>query len=319
MKQLFTLFVILAIMLSGSLQAQGVFERVLKKTGDRVGKRVEDNAAEKLSDVINRKINDKIDEAFEGEEETETTEPSYDSVPGYPGGNPDESFGQLEEMMGAMMKSDVELPAQYEFDIDLKIRVTDEQGVNYMHWLTNKDIGHFAIGDFKGENVMGEEPSFMVMDTENGVMVNYAVEDGQKKGIKLPSMMPGATEMAKEDIEADMESIELGDLSMLETGRHPLILGHNCTEYKIDHEEEDEYSLMVMSNDGSMKWASLFGNMSAMPYLPNMPYYNVFRSGMMMRIQTFDKSSNEMTSEMEVVEINKNPAPIINSEWEFAN
>ena len=222
---------------------------------------------------------------------------------------------QMQEMLGAMMggMADVELPGQYDFDFAYKMKIIDPEDTYEMTWMFSKSKEIFGMSGFNALEEVGQSLSYMVMDRENKVMVSYVLHEGKKKAIKMPDF----SSMSESQVQADMEDLDNGKMTVTKTENNPVILGKKCVEYRVEHADEEEYTIMAMDESSPIKWIDIFDKMGGMEAESKPSAVNMFKKGMMMHTQTYDKNSNKLISEMEVVEIDENPASIKNGDWDF--
>lgn len=225
---------------------------------------------------------------------------------------------QMEQILNAYMNNDTKLPEQYKFDIAYKMKVSDDEGEMEMVWMIDQSGDTFGLGGMNGKAAPGGEFHYMVMDNKNGVMVTYMEIEGVKRGMKMPNFKNMGAKIAREELQDATESYEAGDMKIKETGNHPVILGQKCTEYRIEDEDEKEYSIISISGDAANNWMDTYRNMAGMSGMPTYPGHPMLNKGMMMRTRVYKKKNDKLISDMEVIDIDKNPAAIINAEWNFS-
>lgn len=221
-------------------------------------------------------------------------------------------IAQTTNEFGGSYGSDVKLPAQYEFDRVLKVRITsDVEPPFLMAWLLNESQGVFAMSEGDAEND-GLSNGFTVIDEDKNLMVTYNIVAGVKSATKMKNMMTfgNSGEMDDEVMQYLKEKFKVE-----ETGKTPTISGQVCTEYRVEDPIEDEYYIIAISNDDTFNWSRPFRQIDLMGYVPKLPYFSLLNAEIMMRVQTFSRSGNELIMQMEVLEWSENPDPIINSEW----
>lgn len=235
---------------------------------------------------------------------------------------------QMQKLLGSMFNNDVELPPQYIFDTQVKMRFKDGKEESTMTFMLSKDDGIFGFKDMVGPEASeeGEEFSHMIIDSKNEVMITYMIQDGKKMAMKLPSMfklsqmdiqsMENGTD-EEEGSSPDYSQLNENGLKIEKTGNYPVIMGQKCTEYRMDQEEDDHYAILAFCDQSDMQWMDIYKGMIGMNKMPMMQGYGMFSEGMMMKMSAYKKKNDKLENEMEVMDIKQEQQIIDNSEWNF--
>lgn len=232
----------------------------------------------------------------------------------------------IAKMYESMFGGKVEIPPKYNFDIELTMKMKDEDEETSLNWLISKTENYAG---FKGSSDMSEdmgEFAYMVMDYDNEAMVMYMEQEGMKRGMKMAYNAGMGAKYAEQFYSgidfsegeiSDDKSIDGSGIKITKTGKQPTIAGQKCTEYKVQHDEAEEYSLMSISQQSNIDWINFQKKMGGLDANYGNSGFGFFKEGTLMKVSVYEKKGNKLISDMEVSEIKESKHTINNSDWNF--
>ena len=300
------LLTLLAFTLIIPAQGQGLLNRVLKRSKDKIERGVEDMLVEKASDAISRKIYRSMSDAFDkmiydAAKQDSAYQANYgDSVA--------IKYGQLADNWMARMNEAVDLPDSYSFNRSLLIETTSGKDVNEMTMYLSTESPLLGI-----EQQEGSELRLIVIDTEKDVTVLYMTDKkGKKTAQAIPNMMGFAGALAS-SYQAD--TIDQMDYSIEATGKTKKVAGYTCDEYL--GESEDYESTIYITEGLDVDWKEVFGGM--IERFAGSTYDNkaMQMNGFMLESHSQHKKKKKDTSSWITKEVKKEGPTIINADYEF--
>ncbi len=287
-------------------QGQGLLNRVLKRSKDKIEQGVEDMLVEKASDAISRKIYRSMSDAFDkmiydAAKQDSAYQANYgDSVA--------IKYGQLADNWMARMNEAVDLPESYAFDRTLLIETTSGNDVNEMTMYLSTESPLLAI-----EQEEGSEMRLIVIDTEKDVTVLYMTDKkGKKTAQAIPNMMRFAGAMAAS---YESDSVDQMDYSFEATGKTRNVAGYTCQEYK--GESEDYESTFYITGELDVDWKEVFGGMIERFAGTSYDDKALKMNGFMLESHSQHKKKKKDTSSWITKEVKKDGPTIINADYEF--
>ena len=229
--------------------AQGLLNRVLKRSKDKIERGVEDMLVEKASEAISRKIYRSMSDAFDkmiydAAKQDSAYQANYsDSVA--------IKYGTLADNWMARMNEAVDLPEAYSFDRTLLIETTSGNDESEMTMYVSTTSPLLAIEQMEGSDVR-----IIVIDTEKDVTVLYMTD---KKGKKTAQAIPNMMGLAGAMVQTQNAQGDTEDYTFRATGNSKMVAGYSCEEYE---GENDEYlSTFYLTDELDVDWKDVFGGM----------------------------------------------------------
>lgn len=300
------LILILGIAIAIPAQGQGLLNRVLKRSKDKIEQGVEDMLVEKASDAISRKIYRSMSDAFDkmiydAAKQDSAYQANYgDSVA--------IKYGQLADNWMARMNEAVDLPDSYAFDRTLLIETTSGKDVNEMKMYLSSGSPLLGIEQEEGSDIR-----LIVIDTEKDVTVLYMTDKkGKKTAQAIPNMMRFAGAMAS-SYQAD--SMDHMDYTFESTGKTRQVAGYTCQEYVGESEEYE--STFYITEELDVDWKEVFGGM--IERFAGSTYDNkaLKTNGFMLESHSQHKKKKKDTSSWITKEVKKEGPTILNADYEF--
>lgn len=287
-------------------QGQGLLNRVLKRSKDKIEQGVEDMLVEKASDAISRKIYRSMSDAFDkmiydAAKQDSAYQANYgDSVA--------IKYGQLADNWMARMNEAVDLPDSYAFDRALLIETTSGNDVNEMTMYLSTESPLLGI-----EQEEGSDLRLIVIDTEKDVTVLYMTDKkGKKTAQAIPNMMQFAGAMTS-SYQAD--TIDQIDYTFKATGKTRKVAGYTCDEYLGESEEYE--STFYITDALDVDWKEVFGGMIERFAGSSYDDKAMKTNGFMLESHSQHKKKKKDTSSWITKEVKKEGPTIINADYEF--
>ncbi len=284
------LTLIIAFVFSSGLNAQ-FFDRLKKRTQDKLERKAEQKLVEELSEEIARRAFRPIEKAMD-----DMLRSSYEESEKEAGRSVDwekagESYAQF---LGGMNQA-ANVPPSYDFKTKIDVAITDydkkKSKISYLFSDNSKIMG--IVSYDKGDK------SMVVMDTENDAMVIYAYKDGKTTAQAIPAfttMLGGMAAMSDEKV------FDENEFKVTKTGKTKKILGYQCDEYIFEDKDTEGKGYMTNELDVDLKqFLSGFENMMPLDYknqVNNM-------SGMLLQSETKMKQNKKKKMTWKTVKIDE--------------
>ncbi len=286
------LFFICFIMVLPSAEAQ-ILNR-LKRKAERAAEKA---AEEEFDKAMSKKVDEELNQ--------DSTERQNDEFGGY-----DRTEGALSEAItGRMMDkydvSDVELPANYAFDLSIsyEIQTEDEDPVEMTFLIAPQDEKYMG---FSGRADSKQDFQYMVWDLDRNVFVMYQDNKDGKTLMKLPNF----AQMAESEMEEEIA--DQADMTITKTGETREILGYSCEKYII--EDEKNYGEAWMARDFPYSYERFSALMSTRMKTPGYSKLSQ-EEGYALEMRTQEKKKGAKTTVMKVVDIDESGFRIANSNY----
>jgi len=300
-KSALSILCVLAV--SYNLDAQ--FDRLLRKTTNKLANEVERMAIEKISDVIAQKAAERIENEFDKMLQQAVKDDSTKY-------NRDSAYYALGSSYGAFLQGlndEADLPDKYTFDlnilVDMKTNIDDKP--EPMRYFYSRESAIIGIQTAKSET----DWQFILMDLTNDVTVMYQHDGDEKTAQAIPNMMKFAAGMGQSDTEEEKE-FKVSPIKGKER-----IAGYKCNGFKgTDGEAKfetwmtDELGIDMKETYGKMM--QQFGSSSAY----QATWDNM--SGMALKSESYDENGKLNTS-MVAKEVGKKTFIITNADYNFGN
>jgi hypothetical protein len=235
-KSLFFLVIIITLISTISLDAQ-LFGKIVDRTKNKIENKVENAIADRIAEEISNRAVRKVDQVFDSMFQQSYEADSADWA------DLGKSYGDfLTEMNKA-----ANLPASYQFDVELEIEVEDyNKEKTKMNMMLSNTKGIFGIRQLDDGAYQT-----IVVDTEQDIVALY---NEQKKTVQaLPNMMKFAGAMVKS------QTIKNEFVALEKTSKTKKSLGYVCQEWKGENEKEKVKA--YMAEDFPISWNESFGTM----------------------------------------------------------
>lgn len=286
-------------------------DKAEKKTNQRVDQKIDkgiDKGLDAIEGIFKKKKKKKKEEDSDSQNENRRQAES-------------DTQEQNEKTNSAMMKmfggGDVEVKDSYSFDhsIDIYTELYNKKGKlessSEMTMLLSDSEPIFGMTtDAEGKSMK------MIFDYENYQMITVPQkqEGGQNMAMVI-SLDPEAIDDLNEDDEGQPD-----DVRFVKTGRTKTISGHNCEEYKIEDEDQEDYDVFVwIEPDGDFNWMEAFSQMAEQQKKNDMVYPADYPEGMV--VQTVSKNRKNKEKQVSTMKnLQKNNRTTISTEgYQFMN
>ncbi|NND06674.1 MAG: hypothetical protein HKN87_09870 [Saprospiraceae bacterium] len=247
--------IILLILLASTttpLLSQGILNRVLNRSKQKIEQGVEDMLVEKASEAISRKIYKSMSDAFDkmildAQEQDSAYQVNYSDSLAIK--YRDIASGWMERM-----NETADLPESYKFDVKVYSEITSgrkkkDKQEQIMYFSSTEPL--FAI-----EQLDGKDIRIIVMDSEKDVTVLYMIDkDGTKTAQAIPNMISLAAGVAS----VHRDSLDRSAFTVSVTGNTKKIAGYNATEYEVV--SQDFTATHYITKEMKVTWRNTFGAM----------------------------------------------------------
>ncbi len=326
MKKL-TILLMLTVGAGIHFQAQAQFIKRLKKS---VQHKLEDKTIETTEKGIDKAFDKGEEELWESMEKERNQ--NDDSVYSEDENDNDEAMGgggmtglqkKYMKMMGE--GTPIEIADEYTFTKKIRYHIIsnseEKQGsMDYTLWLnTEKGYTGGELSNFKDESGKSENEDMSIltiMDNEHEAMIMLMPEQ------KMATVISTATPEGMEDNMVQVEEVDDDsdvDVSMMKTGRTKKILGYTCEEYEITT-SDSESSIWVTNEIEDYNDALLKSMKDDSPFILMEGFGDL--EGMVMEMTartTEDKTGEEVTMVMKVVEISDEPVKFNMGDYQKMN
>lgn len=283
------------------IQSQAQFNKVLRRTTQKLEREIERRAVEKASDIIAREIADAMEREFDEwleEAAKRDTSSHYQE-----GDSSNYRSSQNYQDFLASMNREVDVPESYSFDIALHVEI-EEKGEDPQQMLLylsrDEPIFGMQTAAEKGET------QIFVMDSERDAIIMYK-ED--KKG-KTAQAIPSFNGLISSQVEE-----QLGEYHIEKTGKKETVAGYNCIGYKGSSED---YNFEFYTTDAlGITWDKGFGPL--MQKFGGEAYVSEFNKveGMSLKSFSWEKSNDKKVTRWETLEVDKGGKEILNADYDF--
>lgn len=297
------LIVLCLVAFSSNSDAQ--FDRLLRKTTNKLANEVERMAIEKISDVIAQKAAERIEQEFD----KMLQQAIKDDSTKY---NRDSAYYAMGSSYGAFLQGlndAADLPESYVFDlnilVDMKTKADEKPEPMRYYYSTSEAI--IGIQTAKSET----DWQFILMDLENDVTVMYQ-HDGEKKTAQaIPNMMKLAAGMG------EPQSKDEKEFSITPISGKERIAGYKCEGYKGTDGERSFETWMTDALGLDMK--DTYGKMMQQ-FGATESYQSTWKnmSGAVLKSESYDEKGN-LTTSMVAKEVGKKTFTVTNSDYDFGN
>lgn len=310
MKRYFT-FVVLLLLAAGLTDVTGQnIPRFVSKRINSAEKSTEKRLEREADKAVDKEVNKALDKIF-GKEEAPAENTGNPGETTATGSSTSRSAGTARTeraLLSAMGLSvgTANVKPSYEFDGFVEMLITDYTGEKEKEKTTYKtyiDSKSFDYGmEFSEPGQEGR--SMIIFDTENGVMLTLADDDGERTGFAVAFTPDQAEAIAKEyggeEVKESPAEESVDPYKSYKTGRSKKIIGYNCDEYVI--EDDNVVSTMWITDDLDKELKK--------SYMQNTTFTGMFihahyTSGTVMEYTTEYKDSKDK-SVMQVTDIDMN-------------
>lgn len=307
----FPVIVLCVICGSAPLFGQGILNRVLKRSKQKIERSVEDMLVEKASEAISRKIYKSMSDAFDkmildAQEQDSTYQANYgDSIA--------IKYGTMANSWMERMNQAADLPPSYSFDTKVYSEITtgkqkkDEQE-SIMYFSSTQPL--FAI-----EQLDGKDTRIIVIDSEKDVTVLYMIDkDGKKTAQAIPNMIgltASLVQMHNED------SLKNDNYTVEATGKTKMIAGYSAEEYEAS--SEDYTGTYYITKEMKVTWRNTFGAMIE-KFAPGSFDQSIdAMDGFLLESNSVHQSDRDLDSSFLVTKVEEKAFEIIQTDYEFGS
>ncbi|MCB0689510.1 MAG: hypothetical protein KDC53_23385 [Saprospiraceae bacterium] len=303
---MYRFILLVGLLLSGQTHAQGILNRVLRKTMQKAENKVEDMLVEKASDAIAQRIYKSMSDAFDemlidAAKQDSTYQADYgDSVA--------IKYGQLANDWMSRMNEAADVPENYSFDHKVSVEITNDGDVQNSIMYFTTDGSLFAM-----EQEEKKDKRICLIDGAKDVIVLY-LED--EKGKKTAQAIPHMMGMGAMLVQNQMDSTST-KWTFKATGNTKMVAGYSCDEYlSTDGEYENQF---YMTEDLEISWQKSFSGF--IDRFAGTTYENLkdFPQGFMMESHTTKEGKGKETSSWLTKKVEKEDFKIVNADYEFGS
>lgn len=287
----------ISLLISFSSEAQ-LFDRLKKRTMDKIEQKAEDKLVEELSEEIARRAFRPIEKAMD-----DMLKSSYEEEQG---GEVDwEKAGAAYNDFLLGLNKQANVPKSYKFDLKVDIETKDGENDKYkMKYFFSKNEAIMGI-----QQMENNSENFIVIDNENDIIVLYTMDEGNKKAQAIPSAM----QMTGAILKANQDKMALPNRSLNNTGKSKKFAGYDSEEIHI--ESEKEFMKLYVTKDFPVSFQSTFGK-SYGNFIPE-NYYKSLSSvnGMVMYSEYQSKENKKYNSTFEIKKVSEESLEINNNDY----
>lgn len=302
-KRIIVFILLIVIAQLWPVEMYGQFDRILKRTGQKLEHEIERMAVEKASDIIARQIAKKMEESFdEWLREAAEKDTSFHYEEG------DSSAYRMGRAYGDFlrgMNDAADLPPSYHFDIQLLVEIQQgKEDPEQMLMLFSKSEPVFAMQTSSGK----DQTQIILMDIERDATVLYTEEDGKKSGQAIPSFssLAGA---GNQELEREFH--------FSPTGKTEKIAGYHCKGYEgysVEHAFE-----FWNTDDLDINWNESFA--AIMEKFGGSSYAENYKElkGVTLKSLSWEKSDKKKkdVTRWETLEVITKAYEIVNADYSF--
>ncbi len=284
--------------------AQGILNRVLKRSKDKIEDKVEQAIVEKASDAIARRVYRSMSDAFDKmlRDAWEADSSRYADREGDSG-----NYGEWAATWMQRMNEAVDLPPSFSFDLRADVIIEDGKEKNLVILYLSATEPIFAM-----EQMEKKEKRIFLIDGEKDVVVLYMEDSkGNKTAQAIPNMISTAASIGRQQAESN------DDFHFEKMNKTKKIAGYNSEGYRAwDEEYESEFYL---TTELDIDWRDSFGGMvekfSGSGSFSDQPMMN----GFLMESHTIPKKKPKDKTSWLTQKVDKDTFTIQNADYTFGN
>ena len=298
------LIICLTCWVAGSIEGQGILNRVLKRSMQKAENKVEDMLVEKASDAIAQRLYRSMSDAFDkilidASKQDSAYQADYsDSVA--------IKYGQLAGDWMARMNEAAEVPERYSFDHKVYVQITSDGDPQSSILYLNSEGTFFAM-----EQLEKGDKRICLIDGAKDVVVLY-MEDS--KGKKTAQAIPNMLGMGATIVNASADTL-MNDWSFKATGKTKKAAGYDAKEYEsTDGEYESRF---YITDQLEISWKSSFSGL--VDRFAGTQYGDLddFPNGFMLESYTKKVGKSKDESSWITEKVVQESFDILNAEYEF--
>jgi hypothetical protein len=294
----------LSILLVGSVEGQGILNRVLKRSMQKAENKVEDMLVEKASEAIAQRIYKSMSDAFDkmlldASKQDSTYQADYsDSVA--------IKYGQLAGDWMARMNEAADVPESYSFDHKVYVVVTSDGDPQSSVLYLNSDGAVFAM-----EQLEKGEKRICLIDGAKDVVILY-MEDS--KGKKTAQAIPNMLGIGAAIVNSSADTL-MSDWSFKATGKTKKVAGYDSKEYESTDGEYE--STFYITDQLDVSWKSSFSGLVDRFAGTQYGNFDDFPNGFMLESHTKKVGKSKEESSWITEKVDKVSFDIVNADYEF--
>lgn len=286
-------------------QGQGILNRVLKRSKDKIEDKVEQAIVEKASEAIARRVYRSMSDAFDKmlRDAWEADSSRYADREGDSG-----NYAEWAATWMQRMNEAVDLPPSFSFDFRADVIIEDGKEKNPVTLFLSTTEPIFAM-----EQIEKKEKRIFLIDGEKDVVVLY-MEDakGNKTAQAIPNMISAVASASVGGSQASDD-----DWHFEKMNKSKKIAGYNSEGYRAwDEEYESEF---YMTTELEIDWRDSFGGMvekfAGSGGFSDQP----MMSGFLMESHTMSKKKPKDKTSWLTQKIEKDAFTIQNADYTFGN
>ncbi len=283
---------------------QGILNRVLKRSKDKIEDKVEQAIVEKASDAIARRVYRSMSDAFDKmlRDAWEADSSRYADREGDSG-----NYAEWAATWMQRMNEAVDLPPSFSFDMRADVIIEDGKEKNLVILYLSATEPIFAM-----EQMEKKEKRIFLIDGEKDVVVLYMEDSkGNKTAQAIPNMISTAASIGRQQAESN------DDFHFEKMNKTKKIAGYNSEGYRAwDEEYESEFYL---TTELDIDWRDSFGGMvekfSGSGSFSDQPMMN----GFLMESHTIPKKKPKDKTSWLTQKVDKDTFTIQNADYTFGN
>jgi hypothetical protein len=236
---------ILLVGLSLSLDAQGILNRVMRRSLQKAENKVEDMLVEKASEAIAERIYRSMSDAFD---QMLIDASRQDSA--YQANYPDSiaiKYGDLANNWMARMNETADLPESYAFDYKIFVETTTDGEVQNSVLYLATDGSAFAMEQYEKK-----EKRICLIDGAKDIVVLYMEDDkGKKTAQAIPNMLGMSSALVQ-----SLPDTAMSTWTFRATGKTKTVAGYSCDEYESSDGEYE--STFYITDNLNVSWQNAF-------------------------------------------------------------
>jgi hypothetical protein len=284
--------------------AQGILNRVLKRSKDKIEDKVEQAIVEKASDAIARRVYRSMSDAFDKmlRDAWEADSSRYADREGDSG-----NYAEWAATWMQRMNEAVDLPPSFSFDMRADVIIEDGKEKNLVILYLSATEPIFAM-----EQMEKKEKRIFLIDGEKDVVVLYMEDSkGNKTAQAIPNMISTVASIGRQQAESN------DDFHFEKMNKTKKIAGYNSEGYRAwDEEYESEFYL---TTELDIDWRDSFGGMvekfSGSGSFSDQPMMN----GFLMESHTTPKKKPKDKTSWLTQKVDNDTFTIQNADYTFGN
>ncbi len=283
---------------------QGILNRVLKRSKDKIEDKVEQAIVEKASEAIARQVYRSMSDAFDKmlRDAWEADSSSYADREGDSG-----NYAEWAATWMQRMNEAVDLPPSFSFDMRADVIIEDGKEKNQVILYLSATEPIFAM-----EQMEKKEKRIFLIDGEKDVVVLYMEDSkGNKTAQAIPNMISTVASIGRQQAESN------DDFHFEKMNKTKKIAGYNSEGYRAwDEEYESEFYL---TTELDIDWRDAFGGMvekfSGSGSFSDQPMMN----GFLMESHTIPKKKPKDKTSWLTQKVDNDTFTIQNADYTFGN